>query len=114
MTNVGTVSDLNHRIAELAKGDAGHVILAFAIIDQLVETLLLAYLPKKLSDGEAELVFAQRGPLGPFPAKIKFAYALGVIDRHTSRAYRRCVTPSPILAASCVSAALRWPRSLSA
>jgi DNA-binding MltR family transcriptional regulator len=74
--------NLQSRIAELAKGDAGHVILAFAIVDQLLETLLLAYLPK-IADERAVLLFAHRRPLGSFAAKKKLAFALDLIDGET-------------------------------
>ena len=77
-----TPFDLANRIATLAKGDAGHVILAFAIMDQLLETLLLTYLPK-LPDARAVKLFSHRGPLGSFGAKKTFAYVLGLVNDET-------------------------------
>ena len=67
-------ADLQSRIADLARADAGHVILAVALVDQMLETLILAYLPT-LSTEQAKMLFAHRGPLGSLPAKNQFAYA---------------------------------------
>jgi DNA-binding MltR family transcriptional regulator len=75
-------SDLTKRIAELAKADAGHVIMAVAITDQILETLILAYMPK-MEDAAARILFEHRGPLDDLLAKAKFAKALGLIDADT-------------------------------
>jgi hypothetical protein len=69
--------DLSSRVAKLATEDAGHVILAVALIQQLLETMLLAHLPKVLPAYEAKLFGSA---LGSFTARIKFARALGLID----------------------------------
>ena len=74
--------DLDAQIANLARSDGGHVILAVAAVAQLLEVLLLAYLPK-LSDEHATLLFSDRGPLGHFLAKAKLALALGLIESET-------------------------------
>ena len=70
------------RIAELSRADAGYVILAVALTDQMLETLVLAYI-SKLSDTGAQRLFSYRGPLGSFPNKVTFAYALGLIGDQT-------------------------------
>jgi len=74
--------DLADRIVNLAKGDAGHVIMAVAIIDQLLEALILAYLPK-MADDAAIMLFGHRGPFGSLPSKARFARAVGLIEGDT-------------------------------
>jgi len=44
--------------------------------------VLLAYLPK-LDDEKADLLFRYGGAAGTFSAKLKLAYALGLIDTET-------------------------------
>src|SRR5262249_39210899 len=73
---------LAKRIAQLSKTDAGHVIIGVALVDQMLETLILIYLPK-MDDDAAVMLFEHRGPLGSLLAKAKFARALGLIDTDT-------------------------------
>jgi DNA-binding MltR family transcriptional regulator len=58
------------------------VILASAIVDQLLESLSLAYLPK-LPEERVLKIFLHPGPLSSYAAKKKFAYALGLVDEDT-------------------------------
>jgi DNA-binding MltR family transcriptional regulator len=74
--------DLADRIVNLAKSDAGHVIVAVAIIDQLLEELILAYLPK-MADDAAIMLFEHGGPFGSLPPKARFARAVGLIEGDT-------------------------------
>src|SRR6476620_6558953 len=70
------------RIAELSQVDAGYVILAVALTDQMLETLVLAHMPK-LSDSGAKRLFSYHGPLGSLPNKVTFAHVLGLIGDQT-------------------------------
>jgi len=70
------------RITELSRADAGYVILAVALTDQKLETLILAYMPN-LSDANAKMLFSSRGPLGRLAHKMDYAYALGLIEDQT-------------------------------
>jgi DNA-binding MltR family transcriptional regulator len=74
--------DLAKRIMEFARADAGYVILAAAITDQMLESLILAHLPT-LSDDNAERLFSYRGPLGRLADKMVYAHALGLIGDQT-------------------------------
>jgi len=44
------LDDLDHRVTQLAAQDASYMIIATALLEQYVETLILAHLPKVLSD----------------------------------------------------------------
>jgi len=74
--------DIASRIAELSRTDAGYVILAVADTDQMLEKLILAYMPG-LSDSGAERLFEYRGPLGSLTNKATFAHVLGLIGDPT-------------------------------
>jgi hypothetical protein len=63
------------RVPDLVRQDAGHAIIAHALVDQMLGTLILAYLPKKLSDSDAQMLLSRRGPFSSLQAKTKFAYA---------------------------------------
>jgi hypothetical protein len=68
-----TLFDL--RVPDLVRQDAGHAIIAHALVDQMLGTLILAYLPSKLSDSGAAKLFSRRGPFSSLLAKIAFARA---------------------------------------
>jgi DNA-binding MltR family transcriptional regulator len=74
--------DIHNRIAGFARSAAGHVILTVALLDQVLEALILAYLPK-MPDDRAEVLFSHPGPLSSLPAKNRFAYAVGLIGADT-------------------------------
>ena len=59
--------------------ESGHAILEAARLDQLLQKLLLTYMPR-MSNDLAENVFDNMGPLATFSAKILLARALGLID----------------------------------
>lgn len=72
-------------IPDLARQDAGHAIIAHALVDQMLGTLILAYLPKKLSDVEAKMIISRSGPFSSLLAKAKFSYVLGLISDKTRK-----------------------------
>ena len=74
-------------IADLSRGDAGHVIMALAAVDHLLEVLLMAHLPR-LSEEYAKLLFSDRGPLESLLAKAKLAIAVGLIDTETYQDFK--------------------------
>jgi DNA-binding MltR family transcriptional regulator len=73
------------KIPDLAHQEAGHAIIAHALVDQMLGTLILAYLPKKLSDCEANMLLSRRGPFSSLLAKTKFGYVLGLISNETRK-----------------------------
>jgi DNA-binding MltR family transcriptional regulator len=73
------------RVPDLVKQDAGHAIIAHALVDQMLGTLILAYLPTKLSDSGAKKLLSRRGPFSSLLAKIAFASELGLIGDETRK-----------------------------
>jgi hypothetical protein len=73
------------RIPDLAKQDAGRAIMGHALVDQMLGTLILASLPKKLSDSGAKKLLSRTGPFRSLPAKVAFASALGLIGDETQK-----------------------------
>ena len=73
------------RVPDLVRQDAGHAIIAHALVDQMLGTLILAFLPNKLSDSAAAKLFSRRGPFSSLFAKIAFAPALGLICDETRK-----------------------------
>jgi DNA-binding MltR family transcriptional regulator len=73
------------RVPDLVRQDAGHAIIAHALVDQMLGTLILAYLPKKLSDSDAQMLLSRRGPFSSLQAKTKFASALELIGDETRK-----------------------------
>ena len=52
-------------IAELSRADAGYVILAVALTDQKLETLILAYMPKSFRRKRQNALFVSRATRSP-------------------------------------------------
>ena len=73
------------RVPDLAKQDAGHAIIAHALVEQMLGTLILAYLPKKLSDSGAKKLFSRPGPFSSLLTKTAFASELGLIGDETRK-----------------------------
>ena len=73
------------RVRDLSHQDVGHVIIAHALVDQMLGTLILAYLPKEVSEDDANTLLSYRGPFGSLRAKTTFASSLGLIGDETRR-----------------------------
>ena len=73
------------RVPELARQDAGHAIIAHALVDQMLGTLILAYLPKKLTDAGAAKLLSRPGPFNALLAKTAFATELQLISDETRK-----------------------------